>query len=133
MPAVCCVARASSVSRSSPSARPQTTISATAQFTASNSVSQVSSSMRTRARSAADFGRIGGSGYASSRYSAMIVESNTRVSPSTSTGTSPRGLPFVKSESGARSATPGMRASNASPFSIKRILTFCAYGELGCS
>src|SRR5438093_1574616 len=55
--------------------------------------------MRTRARSAGAAGRSGGVGQRSSMYSRMMVESKTRVSPSTSAGTSRRGLAAANASS----------------------------------
>jgi hypothetical protein len=57
----------------------------------------------------------------------MIVESNTRTSPSTSAGTSPRGLALTNSPPAGPAPMPsGSLASNATPFSRRAILTFWA-------
>jgi hypothetical protein len=85
-----------------------------------------SSSMRTRARSAAIAGSSAGAGQRSSMYSRMIVESNTATSPSISAGTSPRGLTRTNSPPAAPlPMLPGMMASNGTPFSSSAIFTFC--------
>jgi len=55
----------------------------------------------------------------------MMVESKTRVSPSTSAGTSRRGLAAAKASSRPLMKS-GSRHSTATPFSASAILTFCA-------
>jgi hypothetical protein len=96
------------------------------------SQSASSSSSRTRARSAAPRGRSGGSGWRSSRYSPITVESWSTTSPSKSTGTWPRG--FAAS---SRSGLPTMPAreiasrssSKTIAFSRSAIRTFADQGE----
>ena len=71
-------------------------------------------------------GNSGGVGYLSSRYSRMIVESNTTVSPSTSAGTSPRGLTVPSTPLAGPPPNPsGAITSKAIFFSRRAILTFC--------
>src|SRR5262249_228566 len=65
----------------------------------------------------------------------MMGESKIAVSPSTSAGTSPRGL--AARNAGAKPAPlpnpAGRRVSNEMPVSSEASVHFRAYGEIGCS
>ena len=97
------------------------------QFTASYWVSHTSSVMRAKARASGVRGNSGGSGQRSSMYSKMTVDSKMRVGPSTSTGTSARGLAATNGPS-VRPVPKlsGTSTSKVTPFSRSAILTFWA-------
>jgi hypothetical protein len=65
----------------------------------------------------------------------MTVESKLRTPPSTSIGTSCRGFCCLKlsSRTAPLPNASGSRVSNGMCFSASAILTFCAYGDNGCS
>lgn len=90
-------------------------------------MSQTSSVIRAKARAAGSRGSSGGSGQRSSMYSRMIVDSNSVAAPSTSTGTSVRGLAAARGPS-ARPLpkSSGRSALNGTPFSRSAILIFWA-------
>jgi hypothetical protein len=90
-------------------------------------VSAYSSSQRARARSAGPWGKSGGSGWRSSRYSQITVESAKVTRSSTSTGTRRSGL-MAENSRPPMNGTMGS-ISYAIPLRCRHTRTFRTYGE----